>query len=328
MGYSGCTGGSGNCFFERSILDSMFLKVRRRTSTFLTTATAVLLLSACGQGNQQAKQLDTPTQGTIHISVDETYKPLIEAEIKVFESLYPKTKIVAHYKPESECFTDLFNDSARMIIATRDLKEREKEFFKKEKIRPQSLMLATDAIALIVNHENPDSILTMDQVRQIMSGQSEKPWQIVFDNQHSSTVRFILDSINLGKPLPASAMAAKTNPEVIDHVAKNKNAIGVIGVNWISDTNDSTSIDFTNRVTTVKLRADNGSDFVLPYQLHIGMKSYPLTRGMFFILKEPRQGLGSGFATFLGSYEGQLLVGRFKLYPARLNIVFREANLK
>lgn len=295
----------------------------------LATMSSMVVVAACNSGStSNGEEKDTPTKGTIHISVDETYKPLLDSEIKVFQSLYPKTKIIAEYKPEADCFKDLFNDSARMIIVTRELKDEEKEYFQKEKIRPQSLKLATDAIALIVNHANPDSILTMDQVRKIMVGEGDKPWQIVFDNQNSSTVRFIRDSINKGKPLPATTMAAKTNPEVIDYVSKNKNAIGVIGVNWISDTNDSTAIDFTKQVTTVKLRADGFTDFVLPYQFYIGMKSYPLTRGMFYILKEPYQGLGAGFATFLGGQEGQLLIGKFKLYPARLNIVFREATLK
>jgi phosphate transport system substrate-binding protein len=38
--------------------------------------------------------------------------------------------------------------------------------------------------------------------------------------------------------------------------------------------------------------------------------------------------LGSGFATFLGGQEGQMVIGKFKLFPAKLNIVFREANIK
>jgi phosphate transport system substrate-binding protein len=306
----------------------MFLKAKNWMGVLLTASAFAITIAGCAGGSSQGGEKDTPTSGTMRISVDETYQPLIESEIRVFQSLYPKTKIIAEYKPEADCFKDLFNDSSRMIIVTRDLKEDEKEFFKKEKIRPQSLQLATDAIALIVNPGNPDSILTMDQVRQIMDGSSDRKWQIVFDHQNSSTVRFIRDSINKGKPLPATTMAAKSNPEVIDHVSKNKDAIGVIGVNWISDTNDTKTIEFTKMVTTVKLRADNNTDFVKPYQFYIGMKSYPLTRGMFYILKEPYQGLGAGFATFLGGQEGQLLMGKYKLYPARLNIVFREATLK
>lgn len=287
------------------------------------------LLFSCGNGSQNKQTLDTPTSGTIHISVDETFEPLMEAEIKVFQSLYPKTRIIAEYKPEAECFKDLLNDTTRLVIVTRDFNNQEKEYFKQIKISPHSMLLAWDAVALVTNHANPDSILTMDQVRHIMDGtDKERKWQLVFDNESSSTVRYIRDSINKGKPLPPNTMAAKTNPEVVDYVTKNKEAIGVIGVNWISDPDDSTTIEFTNQVTVVKVRADYGSEFVKPYQAYIATGSYPLKRGMFFCLKEPYRGLGTGFVTFLGSYEGQLVIKKFRLFPARINAVFRGAEIQ
>lgn len=305
----------------------MLSKLVKHKAVWLVLLTGSLF--ACNSGSQRDQSYDTPTSGTIRISVDETFEPLIEAEIKVFQSLYPKTRIIAEYKPESECFKDLLNDSARLVIVTRSYNDQEKAYFKQLKISPQSMLLAWDAAALIVNHENADSILTMDQVRHIMDGtDKERNWQLVFDNENSSTVRYIRDSINKGKPLPPNTMAAKTNPEVVDYVTKSKNAIGVIGVNWISDPEDSTTIDFTNKVTVVKVRADYGSEFVKPYQAYIATGAYPLKRGMFFCLKEPYRGLGTGFVTFLGSYEGQLVIKKFRLFPARINAVFREAQLQ
>lgn len=306
----------------------MITRLIKRNQAYIVLLAIAIMLTSCWGPDSEAER-DTQTSGTIRISVDETYKPLIESEIKVFESLYPKAHIIAEYKPEADCFKDLIADSARLIIVTRDFNDQERKFFKELKITPQSLLLAWDGVALITNKSNPDSILTMDQVRKIMDGsETEKKWQVVFDNQNSSTVRFIRDSINQGKPLPASATAAKTNPEVVDYVAKVPNALGVIGVSWISDPNDSASIEFNSKVNVVKVRADYGSEFVKPYQAYIALGSYPLKRGFFFCLKEPYSGLGSGFATFLGSYEGQMVIGKFRLFPARLNIVFREANIK
>lgn len=303
----------------------MFFTFKKMNAVYLSAV--ILVMAACS--NPDAKKLDTATEGTIHISVDETYKPLIDSEIKVFESLYPKAHIIATYKPEADCFKDLLNDSARLVIVTRDFNQQEREYFKQIKITPNSLLLAWDALALVVNKSNPDSVLNMEQVRGIMNGTNkDRKWQLVFDNANSSTVRYIMDSINMGKPLPTNTMAAKTNPEVVDYVTKNKDAIGVIGVSWISDPNDSLSMAFTNQVSVVRLRADNGSEFVKPYQAYIGIGTYPLKRGFFYCLKEPYHGLGSGFATFLGSYEGQLVMKQFRLFPARLNVVFREANLK
>ena len=304
----------------------MFFSLRKMNAVYLSAVT--LVMAACGP-TPDAKKLDTATEGTIRISVDETYKPLIDSEIKVFESLYPKAHIIPTYKPEADCFKDLLNDSARMVIVTRDFNQKERDYFKQIQITPNSLLLAWDALALVVNKSNPDSILNMEQVRGIMNGTNkERNWQLVFDNANSSTVRYILDSINMGKPLPTNTMAARTNPEVVDYVSKNKEAIGVIGVSWISDPNDSLSMAFTQQVSVVRLRADYGSEFVKPYQAYIGIGTYPLKRGFFYCLKEPYHGLGTGFATFLGSYEGQLVIKQFRLFPARLNVVFREANLK
>ena len=302
--------------------------ILKRNQIAVILLAVAALVASCGQANKSAGQQDTPTAGTIRISVDETYRPLMEAEIKVFESLYKDAHIIAEYKPEAECFKDLLADSSRLIFVTRDFSEAEKTYFKEAKVSPQSLLLAWDGVALITNRSNPDSILTMDQVRKIMDGSDSTKHQIVFDNQNSSTVRYVRDSINKGKPLPPNVMAAKTNPEVVDYVAKMKDAIGVIGVSWISDPNDSTSIEFTNKVQVVKVRADYGSEFVKPYQAYIALGSYQLKRGLFYCLKEPYSGLGSGFATFLGSYEGQMIIAKFRLFPARLNVVFREANIK
>jgi phosphate transport system substrate-binding protein len=306
----------------------MLMRLIKSNWAYIALFAAATMLASCGGSGSEADS-DSPTTGTIHISVDETYRPLIESEIRVFESLYPKAHIIAEYKPEADCFQDLVSDSARLVIVTRDFNDKEVAFFKESKIKPQSMLLAWDGVALITNKSNPDSILTMDQVRKIMDGSDgDKKRTIVFDNQNSSTVRFIRDSINQGKPLPATAVAAKTNPEVVDYVAKVPNALGVIGVSWISDPNDSASIEFNNKVNVVKVRADYGSEFVKPYQAYIALGSYPLKRGFFYCLKEPYSGLGSGFATFLGSYEGQMVIGKFRLFPARLNIVFREANIK
>ncbi|MDT9694253.1 hypothetical protein Q5762_39160, partial [Streptomyces sp. P9(2023)] len=63
------------------------------------------------------------------ISVDESFKPVIQEQIKVYEASYPGTKIIAAYKPEVECFRDLLKDSTRMIITARGLKENETKYF-------------------------------------------------------------------------------------------------------------------------------------------------------------------------------------------------------
>ena len=49
--------------------------------------TAIVLLGGCSERDKNGKLLDSPTAGTINITVDESLKPLIDAEIRAFEGL-------------------------------------------------------------------------------------------------------------------------------------------------------------------------------------------------------------------------------------------------
>ena len=93
---------------------------------FASIGFALLFLPAC---KNNGKAYDTPRSGAIHISVDESFEPVINEQIKVYESSYPGTKIMAEYKPEADCFRDLQKDSTRMIIVAKGLTREESKFF-------------------------------------------------------------------------------------------------------------------------------------------------------------------------------------------------------
>jgi phosphate transport system substrate-binding protein len=63
-----------------------------------------LLWGACQQPQNEHVITDTPSSGTIHISVDESFEPVIEQQTKVYESSYPNAYIIAKYEPEVDCF--------------------------------------------------------------------------------------------------------------------------------------------------------------------------------------------------------------------------------
>ena len=67
----------------------------------------LLLLNSCTSYEEEQKNWpDTWKRGTIHISVDESFKPIIDAQVQVYEANQPGTKIIVHYKPEAECLKD------------------------------------------------------------------------------------------------------------------------------------------------------------------------------------------------------------------------------
>jgi phosphate transport system substrate-binding protein len=84
-------------------------------------AWALLFLISCCTNYEQDKKKwpDTWDKGTIHISVDESFKPVIDAQVQVYEANHPGTKIIVHYKPEAECLKDLLVDSVRIDAQVR-----------------------------------------------------------------------------------------------------------------------------------------------------------------------------------------------------------------
>ena len=69
----------------------------------------VFILTGCAGNGKKPRVIsgdDTMTSGTIHISADESFKPVIDSQIKVFLSQYPKANIVAHQHHHSNkaCF--------------------------------------------------------------------------------------------------------------------------------------------------------------------------------------------------------------------------------
>ena len=290
----------------------------------------LLALSACRSKSKEG-QTDTYSSGVIAIAADASFEPIIQEEIDVFESLYPLAGIVPRYTTEVEAINLLLKDSVRLAVATRTLTEEEMNSFHSRKFYPREIKLATDALALIVNRANPDSLLSVRDFRRILTGEA-KTWkqvnsnsglkdiQVVFDNKNSSTVRFAMDSVCGGKPLATENVSAlKTNQQVIDFVAKNPAAIGVIGVNWLGNRSDTTNLSFKEEIRVMAVSAGDVAtpeNSYKPYQAYLYYGNYPLARPIYAILNDPRNGLPWGFTSFMTSDKGQRIILKSGLVPA------------
>ena len=290
-----------------------------------------ITFTSCSSPNKNNSAKDTPTMGTINISVDESFKPVIDSEVQVFESSYPNAHIIVHYKPEAACLRDLAQDSTRMVIVTRGLTPEEEKYFKDSmNFEPPFDELAIDAIAVIVNKDSRDSIFTMDDIRSLLSGTSKKDLQPVMDGASAtSTVRYLIDSVMRGKMFGNNVKAAKSSEDVINYVTDNKNAVGFIGVSWIGDKDDPHQLKFLQKIKVAAIQCVGclGETYVRPNQANIELGRYPMTRGLYYILKENYSGIGNNFVNFLQYERGQLIFRRAYLYPAKMNLEIRDAQI-
>jgi phosphate transport system substrate-binding protein len=295
-------------------------------------ALGLLLIGGCKSfERQENEQIDSPNRGKIYVSADESFKPVIDEQVQVYESNHPGTTIIVLYKPEAECLKDMFVDSIRMVIATRRYTKDENDFLNDSlKTGMKSLTIARDGIAVIVNPAEKDTAFTMAEIRDILTGRIKKTLIPVFDGvKATSTVRFIIDSVLHGDSLTPNAMAARSSEAVIDYVAKNTGVVGFIGVEWIGNPEDTAQQSFLKKVRMVGLESTMFPGFnVKAYQANIYTKLYPMVRDLVYILKENYNGLGTGFANFMSGEIGQLIFRRAYLSPAQKNFGIRPVRVK
>jgi phosphate transport system substrate-binding protein len=291
-----------------------------------------VLLVSCNDEDVTKKETDSPIKGSIEISADESFAPVISEQVAMYEASYPGVKLNVHYKTESECINDFFNDSlTRMAIVTRPLTQKEEVglegnlgFF------PKYNEVATDAIAVLVNKNSTDTFFTLSRLQDLLTGKVKNDKNLVFDGlKKTSTVRFIEDSILKGKTFDTSTVSAVKNSDfLIEYIATHPNAIGFVGINRIGNPEDAAQVKLLSKVKIALVQCDlcNDKPFILPTQQSILNRRYPLVRGLYYLLKENYNGLGSGFGSFLKYERGQLIFRRAYLGPI-MNFNVRNVNL-
>ena len=298
----------------------------------LSVFAAVLIFTGCNlMGPQPIKE--SPTRGTITISVDESFKLLYDTELYTFHSQYPDANITINYKPEVEVLADLMNDSVRTVVLTRDLTKEEKALLFKQKFIARTTKVAHDGLALIVNRANPDTLLLVEDLEAIFRSKLSNwnqispkspsiPINVVFDNNKSGNVRYMREKFSLTGNFPANCFAVKSNEEVIKYVENNKSALGIISVNWVSDRSDSVSNRFLKNLKVVEVgtASETKNNYYKPYQGYIAENSYPLCRDVFMISREPYAGLGTGFVSFVAGDQGQRIILKSGLVPATMPV--------
>ena len=285
-----------------------------------------IIIVGCRERDKDGRILDTPTSGFVKIAIDESLRPLMDAEVNVFEALYKRADIESRYYAEAEAIDALMSDSVRVAIVTRRFTQEEKDYFKKIKITPTELDVAISAVALIVHRQNQDTLINMNQLESLLRGEinlwsqlgskNKAGIEIVFDNPNSGLIRHLKDSVADVETLPPNTFAVKTNEAVIDYVSQNENALGLIGLEWISDKEDSASNSFLKRIRVMSVAGD--STHFKPYQAYLALKYYPLARRITMLSREARKGLGTGFMAFVASERGQRIVLKAGLVPVTM----------
>lgn len=248
----------------------------------------LLLLCACAPKKQAGETVSTTRytsyKGELNISADAGLEPIMRQQLEVFEYLYDSVNVTIEYKSEPEVIADFKARKAKLLILSRSLSAQEIEALKiNDTIYVRQQPVAYDAVALIAAPGFDDSGLDLNLLKRYFDPAmtAGKGPQLVFDNQSSGTVRYMLDTFGFKDKVSANMFGLKTTEEVITYVTQNKNAIGFIPFNAISDADDAQVKKKLEqiKILSLSIKTKEGKSLrVSANQSDIAAGDYPLIR--------------------------------------------------
>lgn len=329
--------------------------MRLKLITIALAFAGLLTLNSCDN-----KKANSTTSGAGTLVCDKSFENIMNQEIDVFEHIYPKAVIGCQYVSQAEALERLLSGDTRMAVVGRDLTNAEKEQLKKnnQTKNVRSMKIAVDAVALIVNPENPVSKLSMEEIANILSGRvnnwsqiqpdaPDKKIKVMVDDPGSGLATYMRDKLMKGQPFDTTVVVnAGSVKGIFERVKTNPYAIGVIGVSWlttdlssysdhdapdITELTDTAAIDGAeinkrmneSGVKTIKIMHNSLTGYA-PTQENIYSGNYPLTRPIYMITTASPSGPLGGFYSFVTGKDGQRLIMKTGIMPARVNVQIYE----
>ena len=252
------------------------------------------------------------TRGSGKVECDESLFPTMKFQAEDFHNTYPDGTISIRSVEAREAVVDFVNDSIRVIVLGRPLNADEKEYLKKANIEVEGYKVALDAVAVILNRQQADSMLTIGEVDSIFSGVQTR-WatrkKALIDayvgDVNSSTDEVFREMILHGRRFGPTVTRVKSSGDLIEAVKKGPNAIGLVGLSWLHGHEQEVRVC---RLGGGKYQPDSTEvpgQFFSPAQAHVLRKYYPISRDVYMYTREPRRDVTYGFIAYVKDRKGQ-----------------------
>lgn len=293
-------------------------------------------LAACSGCSFKVKTNKSMVTGETDFYCDESFSNVLKQHVDVFESGNDAT-ICMTALPEADVVDALLSGDVTLAALPRTLTKGEHKILR-EKLNKncEEKHVGVDAVAFVVNRANPDSVLTTDDIHRILTGEVTQ-WKelfpdsklgeilVIFDNEHSSTVRYVADSICAPDALYGGVVAADSTLHLVSEVQRRHNAIGVMGASWIGS-RDKEGNKIRHLVSPVRIKKSPDAQPYGPFQAFIVSADYPYYRSIYMINTGSKSGLTTGFTIFVAGQRGQKIFEKTNISPARIHE--RELNIK
>ncbi len=264
-----------------------------------------LVFTACGsKKSENAETTPTETQKTsITIKGSDTVLPLSQKEAEVYMNEHPDASITIVGGGSGVGITALIDGSTDIAMSSRALKTDEKMNFETKGMKITEVIIANDALAVIVNPKNKVGKLTHEQISDIYTGKI-KNWKevggadskiIAYSRETSSgTYEFFKEHVMDKKNYDASVLNMPATGAIVQSVSQTEGAIGYIGLAYE-----------TKEVKQLEVSYDQGKTFVAPSVASAQNGTYPIARPLYYYFDESKSTLVKPFVNYILSETGQ-----------------------
>jgi phosphate transport system substrate-binding protein len=282
----------------------------------------VLLLPACTKGSGQPA---SPTRVSAYIQNkgSDTIVNLALAWAERYQAEHPDISISVTGGGSGTGIAALINGTVDIANASRAMSADEIKQAKANGVTPVEFVVSRDAIAVVVNPENPVQRLTLQQISDIYSGKINNWSGVGGDNRpivrlsretNSGThVYFLQTVIRLGDSKNKTLFSTDTlllpsSEGIINEVRQNPNAIGYDGLGYIPP-------DLANSVIAVA--RDANGPFVAPSITTVNDNSYPVARDLYMYTAGEPTGAIKDYLNWILSPEAQTIVANLGFVPIK-----------
>ena len=288
----------------------------------ISIALILVLLAACGPSTGQpssSKQVSAYIQN----KGSDTIVNLALAWAERYQAEHPDVSLSVTGGGSGTGIAALVNGTVDIANASRAMKREEKQQAEANGITPVEFTVARDAIAVIVNPENPVQQLTLQQISDIYSGKfnnwsevggDDRPIVRLSRETNSGTHVYFLETVlRLGDKNNPTLFSTDTlllpsSEGIINEVRQNPNAIGYDGLGYVPP-------DLMNSVIAVA--RDASGPYVIPSIATVNDNSYPVARDLYMYTAGEPAGAIKDYINWILSPEAQAIVADLGFVPIK-----------
>jgi phosphate transport system substrate-binding protein len=277
------------------------------------------LLTACSSSTTGT---NTDTTAYIENKGSDTIVNLALAWAERYQAEHAEVRISVTGGGSGTGIASLINGTVDIANASRQIKEEEIAEAEGNGVEPVEHIIARDAIAVIVNPQNPVSELTLKQISDIYSGKinnwsevggEDRPIVRLSRETNSGTHVYFLETVlRLGNSEDKTLFSTDTlllpsSEGIIAEVRQNPNAIGYDGLGYVPDD-----------LKMIAIAEQEGGAYVLPSIPTVNDKTYPIARDLYMYTDGEPTGTVKEYLDWILDTEAQEIVAELGFLPAAL----------